>query len=114
MGKAISALKSQEKILGRIRKFIEDVKEICTKNGLVFKEAYLVGSRARGNYLEDSDADLILLVDGVEGLDRIERLRLFSEALAPKIEFTVHTTAEWLEKESIWISELKKEAVKLE
>ncbi|MBS7658921.1 MAG: nucleotidyltransferase domain-containing protein [Candidatus Bathyarchaeia archaeon] len=114
MGKAISALNSQEKILKRARKFIEDAKKICINKGLVFREAYLIGSRARGDYLEDSDADLILLVDGVEGLNMIERLKLFFEALAPRIEFTVYTTTEWLEKESIWINELKKEAVKLE
>lgn len=114
MGKTISALRSQEKILSRVRKFIEDVKEICISKGLTFKGAYLVGSRARGDYLEDSDADLILLVDGVDELNRIERLKLFSEALAPMIEFTIYTTAEWFEGESIWISELKKEAVKLE
>lgn len=114
MGKAVSALRSQGEILERVRRFIKDVEEICTKKGLAFKGAYLVGSRARGDYLEDSDADLILLVDGVEGLNRIGRLRLFSEALQPRIEFTVYTSAEWFEGESIWIGELKKEAVKLE
>ncbi|MCS7129608.1 MAG: nucleotidyltransferase domain-containing protein [Candidatus Caldarchaeum sp.] len=89
MGKAASALKSQEEMLKVVAGFIEDVKKVCAEKGLVFMEAYLVGSRARGDYVEDSDADVVLLIDGVQGLVRIDRMRLFLDVMAPKVEFTV-------------------------
>jgi hypothetical protein len=39
-------------------------------------KVYLVGSRARGDWLEDSDIDLLLVSRGFEGLDIGQRYRL--------------------------------------
>ncbi|MEM3546690.1 MAG: nucleotidyltransferase domain-containing protein [Candidatus Bathyarchaeia archaeon] len=113
MVKAVSALKSQERAFEIIERFIENAKRLCSMKGLLLREAYLVGSRARGDYLEDSDIDLVLIVEGVEGMDQLERRRAFVEALEKEMETFVYTPKEWHSDGSLWIRELKKEAVKI-
>lgn len=108
MGRAKSALKSQIEMIKRAIEFVNDVsKEIRVE------EVYVVGSRARGDYLDTSDIDLVIISRDFEGLNykqRIDKLSKFSRA---KIEFFTFTPSEWENPSSLYIVEMKKEAVRL-
>ncbi|MEM1674184.1 MAG: nucleotidyltransferase domain-containing protein [Thermoproteota archaeon] len=110
MGKAKSAIKSQEEALRRALDFIREVASRCIDRGFRLEGAFIVGSRARGDYLEDSDVDLVLLIGGVEELNRLERLDLIKDLLLPRIEVFIYTPQEWRESDSLWLKELKREA----
>ncbi len=105
MGKAASALRSQEAALRKARSFIERVSGVVR-----LVEAYLIGSRARGDYLEDSDIDLVLIVEGVDQLNQKQRVELLSEYAEPGVEYRVYTPVEWYGEASLWIREVKREA----
>ena len=113
MGKAKSALRSQERALERIKRVIEKALRVCEGRGLELEGVYLVGSRARGDYLEDSDADLVLVVRGVEGLNALQRMELFKDSLEPNVELLIYTPEEWRSSDSAWIAELRREAKKI-
>lgn len=113
MGKARSALRSQERAFERIRKVIGKALKTCENKGLRLEAAYLVGSRARGDYLEDSDVDLVLVVRGVEKLNALQRVELFKHSLEPNVELQVYTPEEWNSTDSVWIAELRREARKV-
>ena len=108
MGKARSALRSQAEALRRARSFVEKASRM-----LDVVEAYIVGSRARGDYLDVSDVDVVILARGVEGLNSLERLELLAGIAEPNVEYLVYTPREWREARTAWIRELKKEAVKI-
>jgi len=78
MGKAKSALKSQEAALARARAFAKKAREVAERAGFRVVAAYLVVSRARGDYTEESDIDVVLVVEGAERLNALQRLELFS------------------------------------
>jgi predicted nucleotidyltransferase len=109
MGKAISAINSQKIMLKRAKRFIEKLKRDFKIDGV-----YVVGSRARGDYLEDSDIDLVIICNEMKGLRYIERLEKISKYAEPKIEFFVYTKDEWQNSNSLYITEMKKEAKRLE
>jgi len=54
----------------------------------------LVGSRARGDYLDESDIDVVLIIDGVQGMNRLQRIELLSRALKPGIDLLIYTSEE--------------------
>lgn len=110
MGKAKSALRSQKKALIKVSNFLRKVISRCAERGLKLEEAFLVGSRARGDYLEDSDIDLVLIMSGVEKLNSLERLELIKDLLSPGIEIFIYTRQEWHNGDSLWLKELKREA----
>ncbi|RFA96077.1 nucleotidyltransferase domain-containing protein [Pyrobaculum aerophilum] len=112
MGKAKSALKSQTRALELARSAVNSAVSICRARGCKIAAAYLVGSRAREDYREDSDIDLVLIVEGVEGLNALQRLELFKEALQPNVELRVYTPSEW-HSDSPWMRELRREALPL-
>ena len=114
MGKAVSALRSQEIALERAKKFTSRVKVRCKELGWEFIGVYLVGSRARGDYFVDSDIDLVLVVRGVRNLNMINRLEVLKDLLEPGIDLRVYDVEEWLSEESIWVIELRREAIKLD
>jgi predicted nucleotidyltransferase len=106
-------MRSQKRALARAVAFAKKARARASSLGLDFVGAYLVGSRARGDYLVDSDVDLILVLRGVKGLDPIERLRLFSDVLEPGLELRVYDFEEWEGGDSAWMKRLKEEAVEL-
>ncbi|MEM1637248.1 MAG: nucleotidyltransferase domain-containing protein [Pyrobaculum sp.] len=112
MCKAKSALRSQPEAVRRACAFLEKARLLAKKAGVEVEGAYLVGSRARGDYLEDSDVDVVLIVRGVEGLDALRRMELFTEALEPGVEFFVYTPEEWAGG-GLWMAQLRREAVPL-
>lgn len=105
-------MRSQEEALRRACAFLEKARLIAERAGVEVVGAYLVGSRARGDYLEDSDVDLALVVRGVERLDAVRRMELFVEALEPGVEFLVFTPEEWAGG-GVWTAQLRREAVPL-
>jgi predicted nucleotidyltransferase len=59
-GEARRALRSQEEMLQRARRFVERAAK-----RLKLLEAYIVGSRARGDCLDESGIDVVLVARGV-------------------------------------------------
>ncbi|BCU67197.1 DNA polymerase subunit beta [Sulfolobales archaeon HS-7] len=90
MGKAKSALKSQVDIIKRAIEFVNDVsKEVEVE------KVYVVGSRARGDYLDTSDIDLMIISKEFEGLNNKQRGYMLSRFLRARIEFFAFTPSEW-------------------
>ncbi|MEM2389730.1 MAG: nucleotidyltransferase domain-containing protein [Ignisphaera sp.] len=88
--------------------FVRKVGVELRKHGFILGEAYIVGSRARGDYIEESDIDIVLVVDGVEALNTLDRLNLVKDLLKPKLDIMVYSLEEWYSEASAWIRELKK------
>jgi len=88
VGKAVSALRSQEEMLKRARRFIEKA-------------------------LDTSDIDVVIVARGVEKLDMKERPMLLADVAEPGVDYLVYSGEEWRSEKSTWIRELKKEAVKI-
>ena len=109
MGRAESAVRSQEKAIKRLREFLRDAAKLCEQRGLKLIDAYLVGSRARGDYLDESDIDVVLIIDGVQGMNRLQRIELLSRALKPGIDLLIYTPEEW-NSDLMWIKELRRGA----
>jgi len=114
VGKAKSALASQHEALERAKSFVEKAKARASCLGLTLLGAYLVGSRARGDYLRDSDIDIILVIKGLKNLNFLERLELFTDILEPSIDLRIYDTEEWESTENTWINQLKQEAIKID
>jgi len=117
MDRAASALRSQEEALRTAMEFARRAEKLCRELGLELVAAYLVGSRARGDYRVDSDIDIVLVVRGVEGLDQLQRIEIFSRLLLEvpgPIEYRVYTPGEWSSDTSLWIKELREEAKRID
>ncbi|MEM1533200.1 MAG: nucleotidyltransferase domain-containing protein [Desulfurococcaceae archaeon] len=110
MGKAKSAIESQEEALKKAVEFVKEASIRLKELGFIVRGAYLVGSRARGDYTEESDVDIVLVIDGVETLNTLDRLNLVKDLLKPKLDVIVYSPEEWYSETSTWIKELKKEA----
>ncbi len=109
MGETDPVLRSQLEMVERARRFVERAKRLVD-----VVEVYVVGSRARGDYLVDSDIDLVLVVRGVEGLNMRERLELLTDVAEPGVEYLIYTPEEWEGGATLWIRELRREARRLE
>ena len=108
MGKAKSALRSQVEM---VKRALEFVREASREIGI--EEVYVVGSRARGDYLETSDIDLVIISRDFEGLnykEGIEKLYRFSKG---GVEFFAFTPEEWERPKSLYVEEMKREAKRL-
>jgi hypothetical protein len=114
VGKAKSALASQQEALEKAKSFVEKARVRATCLGLTLLGAYLVGIRARGDYLRDSDIDIILVVKGVRKLNFLERLQLFTDILEPSIDLRIYDVEEWESNENTWINQLKQEAIRID
>lgn len=108
MGKAVSALRSQEVMVERAKKFVEKASRVVK-----VVEAYIVGSRARGDYLDESDIDVLIVADGVDHLNMLERLKLLTDIAEPGVDYLVYSIREWNDEETLWIRNLKREAIKI-
>ncbi len=108
MGKAASAVKSQEEMLKRALRFAKRASE-----RLDVEAVYIVCSRARGDYLDESDIDIVIVARGVEKLNTKDRVKLLADIAEPGVNYLVYDVEEWEEEESTWIRQLKREAKKL-
>ena len=71
--------------------------------GLKVEEAYVFGSRARGDYLEESDLDIVIVSRGFEGMKYLDRLDLvyraaWEEGIEYSVEAVTLTPGEMREK----------------
>jgi hypothetical protein len=107
VGKAKSAIESQVVMLRRAWNFIERA-----KSRMNVIDIYVVGSRARGDYTDLSDIDLVIISDDVKGLNQLERRLLLKDLLEPRIEFFIYTSEEWYGEVSAWVRQLRNEAVR--
>jgi predicted nucleotidyltransferase len=94
--------------MDRLRRFLSKAAERIN-----IVEAYLVGSRARGDYTEESDVDVVIVALGVEGLNQKQRVELLADVAEPGIEYRVYTLDEWYGEKSLWIKAMRREAVKI-
>ncbi|QGA53692.1 nucleotidyltransferase domain-containing protein [Sulfolobus sp. E5-1-F] len=108
MGKAKSALKSQVELVKVAMEFINRI-----SNEIKIEDVYVVGSRARGDYLETSDIDLVIISRDFEGLRYIDRLEKLGKHLRARIELFAFTPDEWKEPKSLFVEQMKKEAKRL-
>ena len=108
MGKAKSALISQVEMVKRAIAFVNDV-----SREVKVEEVYVVGSRARGDYLDTSDIDLVIISRDFEGLDYRQRVEKLSRFLRARVEFFAFTPQEWENPSSLYVVEMKKEAIRL-
>ena len=109
MGKAKSALKSQAEMVKRALEFVNDLEKAVKVDGV-----YVVGSRARGDYLETSDIDLVIISGDFRGMNYIQRLEKVGQYLRAGVEAFAFTPEEWENPSSLFIAEMKKEAKRLE
>jgi len=99
--------------MSRARDFVVRAKEKLKSLGLELVEVYLVGSRARGDYLVNSDIDIVLVVKGVKRLSILERLEAIKDILEPHIDSRIYNVEEWMNEDSAWVKALKREALKI-
>ena len=52
---------------------------------------------------------MVLIIDEVQGMNRLQRIELLSRALKPGIDLLIYTPEEW-NSDLIWIKELRREA----
>ena len=74
---------------------------------------YLVGSRARGDYLDDSDIDVVIVARNVRKLNMKERLLLLADVAEPGVDYLVYDAEEWEKGATAWIRQLRREAKRL-
>ena len=89
-------------------------REKLKSRGLKLVEAYIVSSRARGDYLVNSDIDVVLVAREVKRLSILERLEAIKDELEPRIDPRMYDVEEWTREDSAWIKALKREALKIE
>ncbi len=105
-------MRSQEEALARARRLVGRAEARCRELGVGLAAAYIVGSRARGDYAAHSDVDLVLVVRGVRDVNPLDRLRMFMDLLEPGVELRVYDVEEW-NSDGVWAKELRSEAVEL-
>ncbi len=108
MGRATSAVRSQEKMIRRALRF---ARKVAKK--LSVEAVYVVGSRARGDYLDESDIDVVIVARGVKRLNMKERLTLLADVAEPGVDYLVYDVEEWEAEATTWIKQLKREAKRL-
>ena len=108
MGRAKSALLSQKLMLERAVRFVEKARE---KINIV--DVYVFGSRARGDYKDISDIDLVIVARGVNKLSVVERMEALCHIKEPNVEYIVVSEDEW-NNPTLGLSKIKEEAKRLE
>jgi hypothetical protein len=56
---------------------------------------FIVGSRDRGDYLDESDVDVVIVAWGVKRLNMKERLMLLADVAEPGVDYIVYDVDEW-------------------
>ncbi len=80
---------------------IAQLRKLLTNSSIPIKSAFLFGSRARGDYLEDSDWDLLIVSPEFAGIPFPERATVFLEKVPlRRVELLCYTEEEFQEKVS--------------
>ena len=78
---------------------IEQLKELLCNSPLPIKSAFLFGSRARGDYLEESDWDLMIVSPEFNGIPFPQRATLFLRKVPlRRVELLCYTEEEFQER----------------
>ncbi|BFI76967.1 nucleotidyltransferase domain-containing protein [Sulfurisphaera ohwakuensis] len=80
-----SAIESQIKMLNLAKEIVEKVSEELPQ----LTEVYIFGSRARGDYLDTSDIDLLFVFKGIKGLSAFEKMNLVSKYIKGNVDYIV-------------------------
>ncbi len=85
--------------LRALKRFLEALE----KRGIKIEKAFVFGSRVRGDWLEDSDIDLVIISEDFKKMKFLERLDLiekvqWEENISPHIEALPYTKEEFEEK----------------
>jgi predicted nucleotidyltransferase len=75
MGKGKSAIESQIKIINLVKEIVEEM----AKDFQQLDEVYIFGSRAKGNYLDTSDIDVIFVFKGIKEMNVFDRMYMVSK-----------------------------------
>ncbi|NPA85749.1 MAG: nucleotidyltransferase domain-containing protein [Crenarchaeota archaeon] len=97
------------------RKALEAARRLLAaleREGIKIKEAYLFGSYARGDFLETSDVDLIVISEDWRGMRFLDRLELvyrleWEEGITPWVE-VLPLTPEEAERRSAVLEDARK------
>ncbi|BBG23377.1 hypothetical protein IC006_0661 [Sulfuracidifex tepidarius] len=84
MVKSKSAIESQKRMEELVRDTVYRLNE-----RFPLREVYVFGSRARGDYKDTSDIDLIFVVDGMKDVGIIERMEAISPFIRGDVDFVV-------------------------
>lgn len=75
---------------------IEQLRELLSKSPILIKSAFLFGSRARGDYLEESDWDLLIVSPEFAGIPFPNRATIFlKEVPLRRVELLCYTEEEF-------------------
>ncbi|MDT7862486.1 MAG: nucleotidyltransferase domain-containing protein [Saccharolobus sp.] len=80
-----SAIESQRKMLNLAKEIIENI----LKDFPNLQEVYIFGSRARGDYLDTSDIDLMLVFKGIKEMNTIDRMYMVSKYIKGNVDYIV-------------------------
>lgn len=69
---------AEEKVVRAVKLLVEELERM----GIVVEAAYLFGSWARGDWLGDSDVDVVIVSPSVRGMPWLKRLELVAKAEA--------------------------------
>ncbi|MEM1600083.1 MAG: nucleotidyltransferase domain-containing protein [Sulfolobaceae archaeon] len=80
-----SAIESQTKMLNLAKDIVEKASQELPQ----LTEVYVFGSRARGDYLDTSDIDLLFVMKGVKELSVFEKMKLLSKYIKGNVDYIV-------------------------
>jgi len=80
-----SAIESQRKMLNLAKEIVENI----SKDFPDLQEAYIFGFRARGDYLDTSDIDLILVFKGIKEMNSIDGMYIVSKYIKGNVDYIV-------------------------
>jgi len=85
MGRGKSAIESQIRIINLVKEIVEEM----AKDFQQLDEVYIFGSRAKGNYLDTSDIDVILIFKGIKEMNVFDRMYMVSKYIKGNVDYIV-------------------------
>ncbi|BCU68899.1 nucleotidyltransferase domain-containing protein [Stygiolobus caldivivus] len=85
MGKGKSAIESQMRMVYLAKEIVEEV----SRDFSTLIEVYVFGSRARGDYVDTSDIDLIFVFTGIKDMPVFDRMYMVSKYIRGNVDYIV-------------------------
>ncbi|AAK41883.1 nucleotidyltransferase domain-containing protein [Saccharolobus solfataricus] len=85
MGKGKSAIESQIRMLKLAKEIVEEVASSFPN----LEEVYIFGSRARGDYLDTSDIDILFVFKGIKEMNVFDRMYMVSRFIRGNVDYIV-------------------------
>ncbi|BDC17857.1 nucleotidyltransferase domain-containing protein [Acidianus sp. HS-5] len=105
MGRGKSAIESQIRMINLAKEIIES----ASKDLPQLTEVYVFGSRARGDYLDTSDIDLLFVFKGIKDVPTFDRMYMVSKYIKGNVDYVVLDEEEKdkiKEKKLLWKREI--------